>query len=351
MFNRFNDFYFCFLEKKTIWMKKILLLISMLIAIIILFNSKNNTTTIKNELSDFAIEDTSIIQQVFFADKLGNSVTISKENGKWFVNNTYPARNEAVEFMLKTMADIQVKHPVSNSLHDRIVKNMASSAVKVEIYTNNNEVAHKTYYVGEESKDLIGSYMLLENSKRAFVVYIPGFNGFLAPRYTIDGSKVGEDLWRDRTIFSYNSNEIKSISVENHDDSELSFKMYQNAKNFSFKRNGSTRVISNSQGEEYFNLFKSVKCEGFMNNFSKKDSILNSKAYYTIRLTLNDGTMDTLTTYHKEPKRVEYLQNNGQKLDYDPDRMYAKYNSDLILIQFYIFDKIFLRTPQFTVEK
>jgi hypothetical protein len=45
------------------------------------------------------------------------------------------------------------------------------------------------------------------------------------------------------------------------------------------------------------------------------------------------------------------MQNNGESLEYDPDRMYAKLNSDLILIQFYVFDKILLRTPQFSVEK
>ena len=45
------------------------------------------------------------------------------------------------------------------------------------------------------------------------------------------------------------------------------------------------------------------------------------------------------------------MQENGQKLEYDVDRMYAKFNSDLILIQFYVFDKILLRTPQFSVEK
>ncbi|MDB2651777.1 hypothetical protein N9Y26_00430 [bacterium] len=38
---------------------------------------------------------------------------------------------------------------------------------------DNLELAHKTYYVGGETKDMIGSYMLLENSSRAFVVYIP----------------------------------------------------------------------------------------------------------------------------------------------------------------------------------
>ena len=37
-----------------------------------------------------------------------------------------------VNFMLKTMKDIEVKHPVSNNLHDRIIKNLATSSVKVE---------------------------------------------------------------------------------------------------------------------------------------------------------------------------------------------------------------------------
>ena len=120
-------------------------------------------------------------------------------------------------------------------------------------------MAHKIYYVGGEAKDLIGSFMLLNNSSRAFVVYIPGFNGFLAPRYTIDGTTVSSDLWRDRTIFSYNSNEIKTVSVINHEDSTKSFEMHRQNKFYSFTKNNITKVIPDVQGQEYFNLFKSVK--------------------------------------------------------------------------------------------
>ena len=61
--------------------------------------------------------------------------------------------------------------------------------------------------------------------------------------------------------------------------------------------------------------------------------------------------MDSVVAYHKEPNREGYIHENGQKLEYDVDRMYAKLNSDLILIQFYVFNKILLRTPQFSVEK
>ena len=39
-----------------------------------------------------------------------------------------------------------------------------------------------------------------------------------------------------------------------------------------------------------------------------------------------------------------------KEIKYDVDRMYAKYNNDLILIQFYIFDKILLRKQNFLLK-
>ena len=157
--------------------EKKLILILLLISIILLYLANKNNTTLDKELSDFAIEDTSSIQQVYFADKLGNEVIISRENNQWLVNKTFIARKEAVEFMLKTMKDIEVKHPVSNSLHDRIIKNMATSAVKVEIFTNDRDNAYKTYYVGSESKDLVGSYMLFKKILVVLLWYI--FQGLM----------------------------------------------------------------------------------------------------------------------------------------------------------------------------
>jgi hypothetical protein len=333
-------------------MKKIILLAALIISSLVLFFLNKENNTISEELSDFAVEDTSRIQKVFFADKHGNTVTLSKkEKNIWLVNNEFIARSEAVDFLLKTIKDIEVKHPVSNSMHDRIIKNLASSAVKVEIFTENPDESHKTYFIGGEAKDLIGSFMLLENSSRAFVVYIPGFNGFLSPRYTIDGTTVGSDLWRDRNIFRYNPKDIKTVSVTNHDDSTQSFKMHRQKEYYSFTKNKITKVIPESQGDTYMDLFKSVNSEGFMNDYSKKDSIFKSKPFYTISITDQNGKTDSLVAYHKEPKREEYMQDNGEKLEYDVDRMYAKINSDLILIQFYVFDKILLRSPQFSVEK
>ena len=60
---------------------------------------------------------------------------MSRDSGTWLVDNKFEVRPEAIEYLLKTIKDIEVKHPVSNSLHDKVIKNLASSAVKVEIFT------------------------------------------------------------------------------------------------------------------------------------------------------------------------------------------------------------------------
>ena len=92
-------------------MKKIFLLAILIIVSLTLFFLNKNDTTFSEELSDFAVEDTASIQKVFFADKHGNSVTVSRNSGKWLVDNKFEVRPEAIEYLLKTIKDIEVKHP------------------------------------------------------------------------------------------------------------------------------------------------------------------------------------------------------------------------------------------------
>jgi len=332
-------------------MKKILIILLLIILAIIAVYKSTDKSPIQKELQNFALEDTSAVSKVFFADRFNNTVTLTKTNGKWLVENKYPIRTDAMEYLLKTMKTIEVKHPVSNSLHDKIIKNLSTSAVKVEIFTDNLEKAFKTYYVGGETKDMIGSYMILENSSRAFAVYIPGFNGFLAPRYNIDGAVVNVDLWRNRNIFNFNPEEIKSVSVQNNDDEKESFSIYTENGDYFFTKNNISKPIPSRNGKQYFELFKNVNCEGYMNDFSKKDSIFNSQPFHIITVEDSNANTTTLYSYHKKPEREEYLQIDGKKQEYDVDRMYAKFNDDLLLIQFYVFDKILLKSPQFNVEK
>lgn len=332
-------------------MKKISIVFGLLLLIVLVFKFRTKDNTLDKTLSDFAVEDTSSITKVFLADKYDHTVVLNKVENEWFVEGKYPIRKDALEYLLSTIKNVRVRHPVSNSLHDKIVKNLATSSVKIEIFTNDHKNAHKSYYIGGESKDMIGSYMLLENSNRAFVVYLPGFNGFLAPRYNIDGTVVNSDLWRDRTIYNLKAEEIAFINITNHTDTLASFKMERSDNQYFYTKENVTKSISKKNGETYFSLFNQVYCEGFMNDFSKKDSIFSSEPLYTIEVRLINNQELKLYCYQKQSDQFNYSSLNNNELTYDTDRMYAKLNDDLVLIQYYIFDKILLRSPNFSVEK
>ena len=65
--------------------------------------------------------------------------------------------------------------------------------------------------------------MLLDGSDEPFIMHIPYFNGYLTPRYGIQGGIVEEKSWRKRTVFDIDKDSINSISINNLQHPELSF--------------------------------------------------------------------------------------------------------------------------------
>lgn len=332
-------------------MKKsyLLLIVLAVITLILLLSEKNGN--LKQELRDFAVKDTSSISKIFLADKLGNEIILNRTSNGWLVNDKFPLRKDAIKTLLGTVKNIEVNYPVSNAMHNNVVKNLATKSVKIEIFTTNENVPHKTYYIGSPAPNMIGSFMLLENSSKPFVMYIPGFNGFLAPRYNIDGTKISLDLWRDRSFIKINPNEINYVEVINHDDNSKSYKITKENQGYTLYHNKSKKRVSKNFSEKYFNLFRKVNCEGFMNNYSKKDSIITSNPFHTIKIKTKELDEIKFNTFHKSPKRAEYLDLDGKPLKYDQDRFYAYFKEDLLLIQFYTFNQLLLNPERIPVEK
>lgn len=329
-------------------MRKTTLIIA-LIAAIAFFVYQQTTNTIKVALRDFPIEQVEAIQKIYFADRHGGEVSLSKTNEGWLINNRYLARENAVSLLLNTMQKLRVKNPVAESMHNNVVKSLATNSVKVEIYTDDLSQASKVYYVGSEANNHLGSYMILENSSKAFVMHLPGSNGFLAPKYNIDGSRVNSDLWRDREIYQYEAKNIQSITITHHEENPKSFTIAREDSIFTISNKNEKSIIPSAVAAAYFEAFSSVYCEGFMNTFSKKDSILNSQAFHTIQIVANNKET-VLHTFHKKPRNIK-LDANGKPRKWDIDRLYAQKDNDLLLIQFQTFNPLLEGPTAFSVEK
>ena len=323
-------------------------------------------TTFRRSMSDFTLNDSSNVTRIFMSDKNNNSVSLTKiSSGKWLVNEKYPAQKLTVEMLLKTMVGIEVQQPVANAAHDNIVKELAVNSVKVEIYQwvyridlfgvirwFPHEKLTKVYYVGGATPSNLGCFMLLENSSEPFIVSLPGFRGFVSPRY----SPI-EKYWRDYNIFKKTIPEIAIVKVEIPATPDYSYEVRNNGKNkFSL-----ISLTDHSEIPDYDTLkilnflsgFRNLNYEALLNDMDKarKDSILASQPFIIITLTDTAGVSKTIKTYHKQgPEGQTDLQ--GIPLPYDLDRLYASVNDgqDFTIIQYYTFDKV-LRPKSFFLRE
>ncbi|MGB3947963.1 MAG: DUF4340 domain-containing protein [Bacteroidia bacterium] len=327
--------------------KSLFILFILLASVAAWFIITKSKGTIKPTLRDFAVQDTASINKIFLADKNGNTIMLERnERGVWRLNEKFNARPDAIKTLLTTIKKIDVKEPVGKNAQDNVIKNLASKAVRCEIYQNNELT--KAYYVGAETADQTGTYMILIDletmapSAKAFVTYIPGFEGYLTTRYFTD-----ERNWRDRTVFSYLPSEIKSVKMESPEHPEQSYEVLALGGNsFQVKmlaNNKPVNEIDTLAIKQYLSYFKQLNFESFEVELKQNqiDSILKTKPINILTVTDASGKVNKASFYTR-PNLKKILDGNEKPLPFDPVRMDAQINDgkDFVMLQYFIFGKV-----------
>lgn len=342
---------------------RLILLTTILLALVAVFLIFNNSgSTFKSSERDFAILDTSSVTKLFLADKRNNTILLERSSGKWKLNEDYVARREGVDILLQTMLNLAVREPVAKASRETILKWMSASSTKVEIYQNvyrinifglklfQHEKLTKVYYVSNPTQDNTGTYMIMEDSDQPFVIHIHGFNGFLTARY----ATLLEE-WRTHEIFRHKMNDVKSVSMEYMDSSRQSYKVINHGnQQFSVQTlddNKTIEGIDTVSVIDFLSSFEDIRFEAFRNELDVKDSVLNSVPDQVIVLEDSEGQIIKLRTYLKRAPEGKF-DVNGEQMIYDLDRFFAVINDDkdLILCQYYVFDKILRPFSYFKIQ-
>ena len=344
---------------------RITIIIAALLVVIagVLIWNNRYLSTIRGEAADFQVWDTASVTKVYLADRFDHESLLERQDDGWLLNKTYKAHTKQVQYFLTTLYKVRIKMPVSRASHDHIVKQLAVNSTKVEVYQMvprinlfnrvklfNHEKRTKVFYVGDATKDSSGTFMLKEGAEKAYIVYIPGFRGFITTRFTAN-----PDDWRDHTIFNASIADIQSVTVEFNREPHSSFRLDNNGRH----EYRLTRLADNTSIPydtlKVINLlssFSDVRFESLLNNLmnpQRMDSILNSPFLHRITLTTKDGHVTQLTTFEKLVTNTSIheieglLDENGNPLDpIDHDRIYGLFNEgkDFVLLQYYIFDKV-----------
>jgi hypothetical protein len=344
---------------------RIILLVVIVLAIvagILVFTQTTNT--LKKDVSDFAIEDTSTVTKIFMSDKNNHTVTLTRTpSGNWLVNDTFPASSFNVNMLLATMHNLAVKEPVPQVAHNNVILEMAVNAVKTEIYQKRyridlfgmirwfpHEKRTKVYFVGGATQSNRGTYMLMEGAETPFVTYLPGFRGFVSPRYQPIAK-----YWRDYTIFRKHPAAIASVRVELPGRESESYVVTNNNMEsvslYTYPENNPIPVFDTLAVLNFLTGFQHLSYEALLNDSEgiPIDSIVHSPPFLILTLTDTSGTVQTVKTFFKPGKGDTDM--DGNPIPYDLDRLYALVNDgkDFVLIQYFAFDRV-LRPRSFFLK-
>lgn len=307
--------------------------------------SRKPWNTLKGELKEFAIKDTAKVTRMFFADRHGNKVLLTRKGtGEWLVNNTQQADPDKVNLMLSTMHDLEVRNPISESQHNTVVGILATEGIKAEFYNGDDKI--RTMYIGSSTPDQLGTYMLIEGSSTPFVIHITGFVGYLTPRFITEEKK-----WKSKVVFDIPANEIKAVRVDYPQHPEQSFSI----------ENGGRPVLKHDQQpvaadvkflKYYLGSFKGLYFEGYEPYYkpASVDSIHRLPPFCVVQVTKANGEQVKLEVHAKDVDRrtMEQYDNDSKKLIADPERYYAFINDDkdMVIIQHYSFGRLFRTLPE-----
>lgn len=323
-----------------------------LIPIALWFWFRNPFKSFDDNPRNFSYNDTAALDVIFLADKDGNTCKLERRENGWIANQKYKCRSEAILNLLEAIKHLDVKMPVRKEMQPAIIKELSSGAVKVELYTKGELV--KQYYVGHEAEDGEGSYMLLtdlssgKNFSEPYICWIPGFVGFLQPRYITN-----ENEWRDRVVMNFTPPQIKQIQLNYggaYADSSFQIDL-KNTTQFVLKSSTGLINFDESRMKQYLAYFQNVSYEVLLTGKMKplQDSLTKVGPFCILNLNLQNGKTETFKFYRKK-FLGDINPDFGVTYDYDPDRLYLSFDNDKqwALIQYFVFGKILTSPSYFT---
>ncbi len=300
-------------------------------------NKGQTKTSLIEEDWKIAVKNKEDIYRIFLANREGENVDLKRTDEGWIYNDKWKARPDAILNLLSTISDVDLRERPGKAAIPNIVNGIAAHGVKVEIYGKNDEVLKK-YYVGGMNSTELGTYMIMDGSDNPYIMHLPYWQGNLRSRFFM-----GDRSWRDKTVFSFKNEEVKSLSVDYPKKKSNSFILNRNGKSWDVQplykgTRKKTTPVDVDAVDEYLSKYKSLVAESIENQLEKRDSVTAITPFCIVKLEKTNGEKKHVNIHPLDYTFAE----PGETLNYE--RYLADLNNedeDLFLIQHLVFSPIF----------
>ena len=336
-------------KKRNIVILSVVLLMAIVIAVVLLLQADS---TIEQ---NYNIKDIETITKIIIDDKDERTLKLEKINDSTWQVNGRAANMKMVESLLSTFKDMRVREPIARAARNNIVKQLAASGKKVQVYQKDyaidlgflklfeREKVSKTYFIGSETQDNMGTYAMLKGEEEPCVIYIPSFKGYLSSRFSAI-----EDIWRSHAVFKYNKDDIASLRVEIPNQQSESFELTKNGDGFDFVLLESRAKLPAFDTVKVVALLSSLfelNYESVAKNIDQveKDTIFSKQPAFIFTVKNTKGEENQLKTFSKlyDPTSIAEGEEDFYNI-FDVNRCYGLHsgNKDTLIFQFFALDHL-----------
>lgn len=342
-------------KKKNLIILAVVLVMGLVALIIAKHGAKDATFD-----QDFHIEDIDNVSKIFLADKSDNHVLLERvadttHDTAWTVDGLYPANQGMVNLLLETLHEMRIRQQVNKNAVPQAIKLISSHAIKCEVYQRRyfinwfdgkfklfpHEKLTVTYFVGHETQDMMACHMYRQGDKVPYIIHIPGFRGYLTPRFVADPV-----LWRSHAIVHWDIHHLQSVELDIPANRDESYTVQRQGEGFIFKK-GNVVVpnFDTARVAQMLSCFANLNFDEFASRVPNSDLEYSFKEgpRAILRMTNTEGTTRELKTYIKYENPTDSLIMRDPEMyeTFDINRLYAIIdNKDTVLIQYYVFDNI-----------
>ncbi len=311
------------------------------LVLLIWLGSQRETSDTLAEDFRFKVEDTSQIERILITDKNGEQVDLKRSKSSWMVNNTYPARSNAIRNLMDAIARVDLQYIPTSAASKTMKTDLARQGIKVDILGKHDEIL-KCYHVGGATPDERGTFMLMDGSDQPAVTGIPGWEGALRSRYVMRRVE-----WRSRMIFQYNPDKISRLSVDYPKQQKEAFEIIKTEKDFHvdplYLRSENLSDQQEGAVEAYLRGYRSIGAEAILEDDELRRRRMEEVPFAIFRCEY-DKVITTLSLY-------PIYRNRGGGTE-SIERYHAVADDGtLYLVQHRIFEKLLWSYSSFFVDQ
>ncbi|MBS1487071.1 MAG: DUF4340 domain-containing protein [Bacteroidetes bacterium] len=198
-------------KKRNIQLIALLAVLILLTGIVYLFTGQNSRPSVDKQI--FQIPNLDKIDRVELQSASGKT-ELKFDGAKWLANG-FEADSRMVTVLFATLKQAEAKRKVATHQQDSLQKEMTHSGVRVSCFQG-QALVKEFLSLGDPNRN---ETYFSQNGGTPYLMVIPGYRVSIASIFSLPTND-----WRDKRVFSFNWQNIKSLEVNFPTDPSQGFK-------------------------------------------------------------------------------------------------------------------------------